>query len=44
MTTLRWKIVTILAVFVIFAAVGVYPIVAQRYGITQPSWLVSRKR
>src|ERR1051325_8559355 len=42
MTTLRWKIVTILAVFVIFAAVGVYPIVAQRYGITQPSWLMDK--
>ena len=28
MQNLRWKIITILAVFVVFAAVGVYPIVA----------------
>src|SRR2546425_10251671 len=42
MSNLRWKIVTILAVFVIFASVGVYPIVAQRYGINQPSWLLDK--
>jgi preprotein translocase subunit SecD len=42
MSNLRWKIVTILAVFVIFAAVGVYPILANYYGITEPSWLISR--
>ena len=42
MSNLRWKVVTILAVFVIFASVGVYPIVAQRYGINQPSWLMDK--
>jgi preprotein translocase subunit SecD len=42
MSNLRWKVVTILAVFVLFAAVGIYPLVAQRYGITQPSWLVDK--
>jgi preprotein translocase subunit SecD len=42
MSNLRWKVVTILAVFVIFAAVGVYPIIAQRYGINQPSWLMDK--
>ena len=26
MTNLRWKVVTILGVFIIFCAVGVYPI------------------
>ena len=31
MTNLRWKVVTILAVFVVFSAVGVYPILAARY-------------
>ena len=31
MTNLRWKLLTIIAVTVIFAAVGVYPIVAARY-------------
>jgi len=42
MTNLRWKIVTILSVFVIFVAVGVYPLVAQRYGIKEPSWLLDK--
>ena len=42
MTNLRWKIVTVLAVTVIFAAVGVYPIAAARYGITQPKWLTDK--
>ena len=35
---IRWKVITILAVLVIFAAVGVYPIIASQYGITSPSW------
>ena len=39
MSNLRWKIVTVLVVFVVFAAVGVYPLIAQRYGITQPKLL-----
>ncbi len=43
MTNLRWKIVTILSVLVIFAAVGVYPIVASHYGIHQPSWLMEKQ-
>jgi len=42
MTNLQWKVVTVLAVFVIFASVGVYPIVAQRYGIKEPSWLMDK--
>src|SRR4051812_5164161 len=40
--SLRWKIITIIGVFVVFAAVGVYPIVAARYGINQPSWLMDK--
>ncbi|MCA1649982.1 MAG: protein translocase subunit SecD, partial [Acidobacteria bacterium] len=31
MKNIRWKVITILAVFAIFFAVGVYPILAQRY-------------
>src|SRR5438552_993569 len=42
MSILRWKVVTVLSVFVLFASVGVYPIVAQRYGINQPSWLMDK--
>ena len=42
MSNLQWKVVTILAVLVVFLAVGVYPLVAARYGITQPTWVVSK--
>src|SRR3954465_9832593 len=42
MSNLRWKVVTIIAVFVIFFGVGVYPLIAQRYGIHQPSWLMDK--
>jgi preprotein translocase subunit SecD len=42
MPNLRWKVITIVAVFLIFSAVGVYPLVAQRYGIHSPSWLVDK--
>jgi len=43
MQNLRWKIIAIAAVFVIFAAVGVYPIVATHYGIHSPSWLIDKQ-
>jgi len=42
MSNLRWKVITIVTVFVIFFAVGVYPLVAQRYGIHSPSWLMDK--
>src|SRR3954463_12239098 len=42
MSNLRWKVITVLAVFVIFFAVGIYPLIAQRYGINSPSWLVDK--
>jgi preprotein translocase subunit SecD len=42
MSNLRWKVITVVAVLVIFASVGVYPIVAARFGITQPSWLIEK--
>ena len=32
-SNLRWKVITILVVFVVFASVGVYPIVAAHYGV-----------
>src|SRR5579862_2516423 len=43
MGNLRWKIVTILAVLVAFAGVGVYPIVAEHYGIHSPWWLMDKQ-
>jgi preprotein translocase subunit SecD len=39
----RWKVITILAVFVIFAAVGVYPLVAAHYGVHSPAWLMDKQ-
>jgi preprotein translocase subunit SecD len=40
---LRWKTLTILAVVLMFSAVGVYPIVAQRFGLPAPSWLMAKQ-
>jgi preprotein translocase subunit SecD len=40
---LRFKVIAILVVFVVFAAVGVYPIVAARYGIREPGWLMDKQ-
>jgi preprotein translocase subunit SecD len=40
---LRWKIVTILAVFVIFFGLGIYPLLAQRYGLPAPGWLMAKQ-
>src|SRR6185436_540351 len=42
MSNLRWKVITVVAVTVIFFAVGVWPLIAQRYGITSPSWLIDK--
>jgi preprotein translocase subunit SecD len=39
----RWKILTILAVFVVFFTTGVYPILAQRYGLPLPGWLAAKQ-
>ena len=43
MTNLRWKIVTVLAVFIIFFAVGPYPILAARYHLPAPGWLMDKQ-
>src|SRR2546430_370110 len=43
MSNLRWKVVTIVVVLVAFAAVGVYPIVAARYGIHWPGLLIDKQ-
>jgi preprotein translocase subunit SecD len=42
-SNVRWKFITIMAVFVVFAAVGVYPIVAARFHLPGPSWLMERQ-
>jgi preprotein translocase subunit SecD len=41
--TLRWKLIAILVVLVAFAAVGVYPIVAARYGVHSPAVLMDKQ-
>ncbi len=43
MSNLRWKIVTILSAFVLFFALGVYPILAARYHIPTPGWLMEKQ-
>ena len=40
---LRWKVLTIVAVFLLFGALGVYPILAQRYGLPAPGWLLAKQ-
>jgi preprotein translocase subunit SecD len=43
MKNLRWKLLTIVAVFIVFTAVGVYPILAQQYKLPAPGWLMSHQ-
>jgi preprotein translocase subunit SecD len=40
---IRWKVLTILAVLVIFTTVGVYPILASYYGLPAPGWLKEKQ-
>jgi preprotein translocase subunit SecD len=43
MANIRWKVITILIVGVVFTALGVYPIVAARFGINSPGWLMDKQ-
>src|SRR5688572_19402366 len=43
MQNLRWKVITCVVVFIIFAAVGVYPMFATRWGLPAPKWLMDRQ-
>jgi preprotein translocase subunit SecD len=40
---LRWKIIAILAVFVVFFGLGVYPMLAARYNLPAPGWLMAKQ-
>src|SRR5215475_1253433 len=42
-SNVRWKFITITVAFIIFAAVGVYPIAAARYHLPAPSWLMDKQ-
>jgi preprotein translocase subunit SecD len=43
MSNLRWKVVTILVVFIVFFGLGVYPILAARYHAPAPGWLKDKQ-
>src|SRR5258707_3674954 len=43
MSNIRWKVVTILAVFVLFFGLGIYPILASRYHLPSPGWLQEKQ-
>src|SRR2546430_2003486 len=40
---LRWKILTIVVVFVVFFGIGVYPLLASRYHLPPPQWLMDHQ-
>jgi preprotein translocase subunit SecD len=40
---LRWKLITMVAVFAVFFALGVYPILANRYKVPAPAWLLAKQ-
>ncbi|MEO6213748.1 MAG: protein translocase subunit SecD, partial [Vicinamibacterales bacterium] len=40
---LRWKLATIVAVFAVFFALGVYPILSNRYNLPAPAWLKGKQ-
>jgi preprotein translocase subunit SecD len=42
-SNLQWKVITVVVVGVLFTALGIYPIVAARYGIHWPSWLMEKQ-
>jgi preprotein translocase subunit SecD len=43
MGSVRWRLIVIAAVLLVFGSVGVYPIVANRYGVHSPSWLMDKR-
>src|SRR5882672_234732 len=43
MSKLRWKLIAIVLVFIVFGAVGIYPILAARLGVNSPRWLMDRQ-
>ena len=43
MQNLRWKIITVATVFIVFVALGVYPILATRYHLPAPGWLMDKQ-
>jgi preprotein translocase subunit SecD len=40
---LQWKMIAIGIVLVVFGALGIYPLVAARLGVSSPRWLIDRR-
>ena len=40
---LRWKLLTVVTVFVLLFAAGVYPLLAQKYHLPIPGWLAAKQ-
>jgi preprotein translocase subunit SecD len=40
---LQWKVIAIGVVLLVFGALGVYPLIATRLGISSPRWLIDRQ-
>ena len=43
MKNIRWKVLTVIGVFALFFALGVYPILANRYPLPAPGWLKAKQ-
>src|ERR671911_3163257 len=43
MKNIRWKVFTVIGVFAVFFALGVYPILANRYNLPAPAWLKAKQ-
>ena len=40
---LRWKAIVILVTFIVFFGLGVYPMLALKYGLPAPGWLMAKQ-
>ena len=43
MKDIRWKVLTVIGVFVVFFLLGVYPILASRYHLPAPGWVKDKQ-
>jgi preprotein translocase subunit SecD len=42
MKNIRWKVLTVIGVFVVFSILGIYPILSNRYHLPAPAWLKAK--
>src|SRR5580704_2745907 len=40
---IRWRFCVIVGILLVFGALGVYPLVANRYGVHSPGWLMEKQ-